>query len=116
MPRVLVVDDEPDLRFVLRRLLESAGYEVDEAMDGMSALDRFREEGADLVITDGDMPRMDGAELISTLREEGGGQLPIILWSTNPSRYRGANASFAKPYGGRAIVERAQRLLQENGS
>lgn len=114
MPRVLVVDDEPDLRFLLRRMLESAGYEVDEAPDGKAALERMRAAQPDLLVTDGDMPRMDGGELIARIREADDVEdVPVILWSVNPDRYEGADANFAKPYGGKALVERVAQLLAE---
>ncbi|MDX1659165.1 MAG: response regulator [Nitriliruptorales bacterium] len=111
MARVLVVDDEPDLRFLLRRLFEAQGYEVDEAVDGVAALERCRENAPDLVVTDGDMPRMDGGELIRQLREHGPTPLPVILWSVNPGKFEGADRSFAKPYGGSEIVVTAEELL-----
>lgn len=114
MPRVLLVDDEPDLRFLMRRLFEASGYEVDEAVDGRAALERFRAARPDLVITDGEMPRMDGGELIDHLRQEADGPLPIILWSVNPGRYQGADRTFTKPYGGSEMLACAAELLGED--
>lgn len=114
MPRVLVVDDEPDLRFLLRRLLESAGFTVDEAPDGVAALERMRDSQPDVVVTDGQMPRMDGGDLIRRIRAgDEVADVPIILWSVSPERYDGADAVFAKPYGGGVIVDRAHQLLGE---
>lgn len=114
MPRVLVVDDEPDLRFLLRRLLESAGFTVDEAPDGVAAIEQMMAAQPDLVVTDGEMPRMNGGDLIQRIREGGDVEdVPIILWSVNPEKYKGADVAFAKPYGGGAIVERAARLIAE---
>ena len=112
MPRVLVVDDEPDLRFLMRRMFEARGYQVDEAVDGLAALELFREVEPDLVITDGEMPRMDGGELIRALRDEAGGNVPIILWSVNPGKFEGADHSFAKPYGGSEILACADELIR----
>ncbi len=62
-PRILVVDDEPSARTVLTRLLESAGYDVDVAEDGVAALAIAAEHPPDAVITDVKMPRMDGMVL-----------------------------------------------------
>ena len=70
MLRVLVVDDEPNVRKVVRKTLESAGHEVAEAEDGKVALDYCRANPTDLVVVDLFMPVMDGLELIVQLREE----------------------------------------------
>ena len=69
MSRILVVDDEPDERFLLRRMFEREGYEVLDACDGAAALAIVRESPPDLILTDMMMPVMDGAELIRRLRE-----------------------------------------------
>ena len=67
-PRVLVVDDEPAIRTVLRTLLDSGGYEVAEAPDGEAALELYRESGADAILCDLMMPRMDGLELLRRVK------------------------------------------------
>jgi putative two-component system response regulator len=64
VPRCLVVDDEPRLRYVLRRLLESDGFECFEAGDGVEALDVLARVPVTLVLSDLRMPRMDGLELL----------------------------------------------------
>ncbi len=68
--RVLVIDDDNGIRDILRRALEAAGYAVHEAPDGAAGLKRFRDEGADLVITDIIMPEREGVETIMALRKE----------------------------------------------
>lgn len=77
MARVLIVDDETVSRVVLRHLIQGAGHEVLEASDGEEGAELFAEEGADLVISDQDMPTMTGLEL----REHLGDTLdaPFIL-------------------------------------
>ena len=67
--RILVVDDEPSVRQVVRKTLEHAGFDVVEAEDGKVALDACRANPMDLVVTDLFMPVMDGLELIVQLRE-----------------------------------------------
>ena len=67
MPRVLVVDDNPHIRSMFRNCLERAGYEVDEAIDGDTALECYRTQPADLVMTDIAMPNKDGIEMIMDL-------------------------------------------------
>ena len=69
--RILVVDDEPNARDALRTLLTDEGYSVSEASDGIEALATLREEGADVILADVRMPRMDGLTLVRTAREEG---------------------------------------------
>ena len=69
--RVLVVDDEPDVRLLLRLQLEGAGHEVTgEAADGVEALEQCRADPPDAVILDLLMPRMNGFEVIPRLRSE----------------------------------------------
>ena len=68
MPRILVIDDNAAIRELLRFLLEEEGYEVIEAADGAEGLQRYQAAPADLVITDLQMPGMDGLELLQALR------------------------------------------------
>lgn len=68
MSRILVVDDEPDLRYLLRPIFEHAGHEVTEANHGAAALDLALAGPPDLIVTDMMMPVMGGAELITRLR------------------------------------------------
>ena len=68
--RILVVDDEASARSGLEKLLKQEGYEVTSADDGTTALERFSESAADVVVTDLKMPKMDGIELLTKLREQ----------------------------------------------
>ncbi len=78
-PSILVVDDEPESRMILRKMLGDLGYRVIERPDGSSALQTIRKNGkVDLVITDGRMPDMSGLELARTLRQEQP-TVPIIM-------------------------------------
>jgi two-component system chemotaxis sensor kinase CheA len=80
--RILVVDDSPTLRALHRSVLENAGYAVVEAEDGGAALAELQKAPADLVVTDIQMPRMDGLTLIRRLRETAEWRrLPIIVVS-----------------------------------
>src|SRR6266705_684210 len=103
MPRILVVDDEPDQRFMLRRIFERAGHDVTEVGDGAAALAVVRESPPDLVVTDMMMPVMDGPELIRCLRgEPATAGIPILAASrislatrtrSYPSRTHGSISS-----------------------
>ena len=68
MRRILVVDDEENLRLVLRTLLRRSGYEVETASTGEEALEKVEAFGPDVVITDVRMPKMTGLDLLSALR------------------------------------------------
>jgi len=102
--RVLVVDDSYNTREVQRHILESHGYVVFVAGDGEEALERLAREDVDLVVTDIEMPRMDGFTLVERIRsDEGLRRLPIIILTSRESegdRARGvdvgANAYIVK--------------------
>lgn len=69
-PRVLVVEDDPDNRRLIARLIEAAGYEVEVSGEGQHALTMLRQTDYDVLVTDISMPKMDGIELVSTWRRE----------------------------------------------
>lgn len=66
--KILLVDDEPGVRFVLSAVLEQSGYAVDQADDGFAALRKIQQSKPDLVITDLRMPNMNGFELLFEIR------------------------------------------------
>ena len=71
MARILVIDDDEMLRHTIRRTLQRAGYDVVDAGDGEAGVRLYREQGADLVLTDTFMPGLDGLAVIRALRREG---------------------------------------------
>jgi two-component system chemotaxis sensor kinase CheA len=86
-PRVLVVDDSLTTRTLERSILEAHGYEVRVAVDGVEALDRLRVEPVDLVITDVQMPRMDGFQLLEEIKKDRGlAHLPVIVVTSQERR------------------------------
>jgi len=114
MARVLVVDDEASLRFVLKLAFQSAGHTVAEAGDGRSALAEIATRKPDLVATDYMMPIMDGRELITELRNDPAtAGLPIMLVSSSPSasEIEGADLFMQKPLDPMDVVTRAEALL-----
>ena len=78
-PRILVVDDEPQLRKALRRILEGNGYDVREAEDGIDGLRQFESFKPDVVILDLMLPDASGVEICSQIRASS--QTPIIILS-----------------------------------
>lgn len=76
--RILAVDDEPNMRRLLEITLRQAGHQALLAADGREALEILRREGADLVVSDLNMPGMDGIKLLAAMREEGM-ETPLII-------------------------------------
>jgi CheY-like chemotaxis protein len=114
MPRILVVDDEPDQRFLLRRIFERAGHEVTDAIDGAAALEAVRRSPPDLVVTDIMMPVMGGVELIRRLRSEPAtAAIPILAASADSHLGRDADAVLSKPYAWRDLIAVADALLNK---
>jgi CheY-like chemotaxis protein len=112
--RILVVDDEPDQRFLLRRILQRAGYEVSEATDGGAALRAVQESLPDLVVTDVMMPVMDGVELIRCLRgNPATAHIPILAASGDSHLAGAADAVLPKPYDWRRLLTVVEGLLKE---
>lgn len=85
--RILVVEDSITARTLIKNILETAGYQVSTAVDGMDAFTQVRSEEFDLVVSDVDMPRMNGFELTTKIRADRKlGELPIVLVTALDSR------------------------------
>ncbi len=112
MRKILVVDDESSMRFLLRMVLETQGFEVVEAHHGAAALERVKEEQPDLVVTDLMMPVMSGRELIERLRADAGtAGIPIVVVSANANaEVAGADAALRKPFDVDALLGTARSL------
>ncbi|MDQ6879061.1 MAG: response regulator [Candidatus Dormibacteraeota bacterium] len=95
--RILIVDDDPSVRFVLRLILEAEGYEIVEAIHGEAALEVIRPNPLpDIVMTDLMMPVMGGIELIQRLRsDQRTAVIPIVVVSGNPEHAQSLEASGA---------------------
>jgi two-component system, chemotaxis family, chemotaxis protein CheY len=124
MATVLVVDDEPGLRTVMRRVLEGKGYRVVEAADGNQALALFRRESPALVISDIIMPNRDGIEVIVAMKAEnpavkvlaisGGGRVHAMgLLALAPRA--GADATLDKPFRQSELLKLVAGLIGEPG-
>lgn len=108
---VLVVDDEPDIRYLLRVILELAGYRVVEAAHGEAALEQVRDSPPQLVLTDQMMPVMNGGELIERLRAEASTKaIPIVMVSGTRSVQSGADALLGKPFDPAELIVLVDRL------
>ncbi|WP_285502386.1 response regulator [Actinokineospora sp. NBRC 105648] len=112
MAKILVVDDEPDLRFILRHYFEQAGHQVREAGHGADALERVRESAPDLVVTDLMMPVMDGVDLMRHLRADPAtAGIPVLAATGDPQLATLADLTVTKPYRRQAIIAAAEALL-----
>jgi CheY-like chemotaxis protein len=103
---ILIVDDESNMRFLIRMTLESAGYEVVEAAHGAAGLERAKDSRPDLVVTDLMMPVMSGRELIQRLRADPEtASIPIVVVSANSKVVDiGADAVLRKPFDPEELV------------
>jgi two-component system nitrogen regulation response regulator GlnG len=125
MTRVLVADDEPSIRFVLREALEGSGYEVVEAADGNAAREALAGPRFDLALLDIRMPGPSGLELLDELRARGG-DVPAVVIMTAQNSFenaveamkRGAFDYLTKPFDlpqVEALVEKARQLRSLRG-
>lgn len=104
--RVMAVDDSATVRQVLQMTLEGAGYEVIEAVDGCDALNKLGSAAIDMMVTDLNMPNMDGIELIKNVRRNPGCRfMPIIMLTTESQpekkqegKAAGASGWIVKPF------------------
>lgn len=113
--RVVVADDEPDLSFLVRVVLENAGYEVVTARDGVNALEAVAAASTQLVITDLMMPGMNGSVLIARLRLDSATALiPIVMLSSNPDTATDADAFVTKPFDPDELLRVVDRLTRDD--
>jgi two-component system chemotaxis response regulator CheY len=116
---ILTVDDSPSMRDMVVMTLAGAGYEALSAQDGVAALDLLAKKTVDLVITDLNMPRLDGIGLVRELRKSTRhGRIPILLLTTESgkemrdiARSAGASGWISKPFDPAALLQVLQRLL-----
>lgn len=109
---ILIVDDEPDVLFLLRMTLQHGGYEVEEAPHGGAALEMIDKVRPDLVITDLMMPVVDGRELIQRIRDESAyAATPIMLLSASPDDNTGADRVLRKPFDPRHLMGVIEELV-----
>lgn len=117
--RILTVDDSHSMRALLRMTLSGNGYEVVEAEDGLAALDWLESNEVDLIITDINMPRMDGFGLIERLRGEQRRHVdrPILVLTTESSeekkaraRHAGATGWIVKPFDPEKLIAAVRRV------
>ena len=122
-PRVLIVDDEPDLLSVLHFGLEVEGFDVLEATDGEQALEMARSHQPDMIVLDLMLPRMDGYKVCRALKfDERYKRIPIFILSARSGETDrrlaldlGADAYVTKPYDMRDLVMKIRQRLNLPG-
>lgn len=120
VPRILVIDDDADVRGSLRKVLTRAGYEVVEAADGTAGVDLHHRAPADVIITDIFMPGLDGLQTIRQLKKEGSGVKVIAVSGGDRTgtidlrehaRLMGAFRVLAKPFEMTDLLEAVKGAL-----
>lgn len=117
--RVLTVDDSRTILAMLHHTLSNAGFEVLQAEDGRQGLDVLKSEAVDVVITDINMPIMDGIEFIKTVRASGNHQsLPILILTTETSQDKrdqgkaaGGTGWIVKPFDPEKLISVIHRVV-----
>ncbi len=120
MTRVLVVDDDGDIRAVVRIVLELEGMEVVEASDGVAGLEAVRAERPDAVLLDVNMPRMDGLEMLSRLRADASlAHVPVLMLTARAhaddaveALRAGADDHVSKPFEPRVLAARIEAVVR----
>ncbi|MDP8566985.1 response regulator [Methylophilus aquaticus] len=116
---ILTVDDSGSLRQMVTFSLKAAGYDVVQAVDGQDGLNKAKEKTVDLVLTDQNMPIMDGLTLIANLRSLASYQkIPILMLTTESSdemkakgKAAGANGWLVKPFDPKRLIEVVQKVI-----
>ena len=122
MAKILVIDDEPSILLMIKKMLEKAGHEVDMAINGKEGMQIFEKNKADLLITDIIMPEKEGLETIVEMRKNypdlkiiaisGGGRISADGYLPG-AKLLGANMVFQKPLVQKEFLEAVSFLLKD---
>ncbi|GEN23668.1 chemotaxis response regulator CheY [Halomonas cupida] len=122
--RILVVDDFPTMRRIVRSLLKELGFNnVEEAEDGQEGLTRLREGGYDFVVSDWNMPNLDGLEMLKIIRADDAlKSLPVLMVTAEAKKENiiaaaqaGANGYVVKPFTAATLEEKMGKIFEKLG-
>jgi two-component system chemotaxis response regulator CheY len=121
MKKILAVDDSSSVRQMVNFTLKSAGYEVVDAVDGRDGISKVDREKFDLIITDLNMPNVDGIQMILEVRKKSGYSfVPILMLTTesqpekkDAGRKAGATGWIVKPFNAEQLVSVVRKLVKE---
>jgi two-component system chemotaxis response regulator CheY len=120
--KILVVDDFPTMRRIIRNLLRELGFEnVDEAEDGAQALDKLRSGGFQFVVSDWNMPNMDGLTMLRNIRADAAlASLPVLMVTAEAKKdnivaaaQSGASGYVVKPFTAAILEEKLTRIFEK---
>jgi len=124
LPKILIVDDELEFNVLLQTRLEACGYETVTAKDGEEGLEKVESEKPDLIVLDVMMPKIDGFEVCSTLKNDARySKIPIIFLSAmaqqdnfRTGKEAGADAYIVKPFETPVLIAKIEKLLKKSSS
>lgn len=120
--KILVVDDFPTMRRIVRNLLKELGYiNVDESEDGMAALARLRGGGYDFVVSDWNMPNLDGLSMLKEIRADAAlSHLPVLMVTAESKKENiiaaaqaGASGYVVKPFTAATLDEKLTKIIEK---
>jgi two-component system chemotaxis response regulator CheY len=120
--KILVVDDFPTMRRIIRNLLRELGFEnVDEAEDGMQALDKLRSGGFQFVVSDWNMPNMDGLVMLQHMRADAAlAKMPVLMVTAEAKKENivaaaqaGASGYVVKPFTAAILEEKLNKIFDK---
>ncbi|NYT81030.1 chemotaxis response regulator CheY [Alcaligenaceae bacterium] len=123
--KILVVDDFPTMRRIIKNLLKDLGFEnVDEAEDGAMGLEKLRNGNFDFVVSDWNMPNMDGLDMLKHIRADPNmSKLPVLMVTAEAKKENiiaaaqaGANGYVVKPFTAATLEEKLNKIFEKIGS
>jgi two-component system chemotaxis response regulator CheY len=122
--KILVVDDFPTMRRIIRNLLKELGFNnVDEAEDGAAGLDKAKDGSFQFVISDWNMPNMDGLSMLQAIRADANvGKMPVLMVTAEAKKENiiaaaqaGANGYVVKPFTAATLDEKITKIFEKLG-
>ena len=123
--KILIVDDFPTMRRIIKNLLKDLGFEnVDEAEDGAMGLEKLRNGNFDFVVSDWNMPNLDGLEMLKSIRADPNlSKLPVLMVTAEAKKENiiaaaqaGANGYVVKPFTAATLEEKLNKIFEKIGT